>query len=339
MLRRLAMLLLVSCGQAATPSQRQLAKRQLAKRQLIVKQLAMTWGGTQGAMSGDDLATGQGVMRRDDPVLCRADPISCSATPVELDCRRSTASAGGAPSACLQDVYSAIMHYVAGPSLPSGAQPTLRDRDMAPLSKLLADGHSPDVRMVINGQMFVTPLMLASVLGEFELMLVLLEHGADVSLTDASGASALIYACGMYFRAEVAARSVKASSVASPAAMAHMVTMATERVLILVDFGAELGEEPRAGVEASWSLYRRLAAATKDELDGPNRHLMKPGAVTAARYGHTAVLRRLLERGMSPDARDDEGSTLLMIASFDSQVKIVQVWANPHPNPHPNPQL
>ena len=140
MLRRLAMLLLVSCGQAATPSQRQLAKRQLAKRQLIVKQLAMTWGGTQGAMSGDDLATGQGVMRRDDPVLCRADPISCSATPVELDCRRSTASAGGAPSACLQDVYSAIMHYVAGPSLPSGAQPTLRDRDMAPLSKLLADG-------------------------------------------------------------------------------------------------------------------------------------------------------------------------------------------------------
>ena len=208
---------------------------------------------------------------------------------------------------------------------------------MAPLSTLLAAGHSPDVAMVIHGQMFVTPLMLASVLGETELMLLLLEHGADVSLTDASAASALTYACGTFFKAEAAPsrKAVKAARVA----------LARNRVQILVDFGAELGEEPRGGL-ASWSAYRDLVATAKD-TDGQvagiptaYHHSQRPGSVTAARHGHTAVLRRLLERGMTPDARDDEGSTLLMIASFDSQDKIVQVKANPnpHPNPKPNPK-
>ena len=311
------MLLLVACGQAATRSQTRSA---MVVNELSVLSREFQMGGTQGVMSGDDLVTGQGVMLRDDPVLCRADPISCSATPVELDCRRWTTAAGGAPSACLQDVYSAILYW-------------LLHRDMAPLSRLLAVGHSPDVRMVINGQMFVTPLMLASMLAEFDLMLVLLEYGAEVSLTDANGASALTYTCGRYFLA----------GVASPT---WAIDTMNAMVSILVDFGAELGEEPRAGVLASWSAYHELVAAAKDGLDGPNRHLIKPGAAAAARHGHSAVLRRLLERGMSLDARDDDrldgddrlddGSTLLMMASFDSQVKIVQVRANPHPNPHPN---
>ena len=263
-----------------------------------------------------------GVMRGNDPVSCRADPASCSAG-VTI----AVAAGGWVP-----DVYSAITHYAV-------------ERDMAPLSRLLAAGHSPDVAMVINGQMFVTPLMLASVLGETELMLLLLEHGADVSLTDASAASALTYACGTFFKAE-AAPSRKVEGQPPEAVKAAHLALARNRVQILVDFGAELGEEPRGGLEASWSAYRDLVATAKD-TDGQvagiptaYHHSQRPGSVTAARHGHTAVLRRLLERGMTPDARDDEGSTLLLIASFDSQDKIVQVKANPnpHPNPKPNPK-
>ena len=307
MLRRLAMLLLVACGQAATRSQ---------IRDALAKALRATWGSSGRGHPG---VVHDGVMRGNDPVSCRADPASCSAG-VTI-----AVAAGGVP-----DVYSAITHYAV-------------ERDMAPLSTLLAAGHSPDVAMVIHGQMFVTPLMLASVLGETELMLLLLEHGADVSLTDASAASALTYACGTFFKAE-AAPSRKVEGQPPEAVKAAHLALARNRVQILVDFGAELGEEPRGGL-ASWSAYRDLVATAKD-TDGQvagiptaYHHSQRPGSVTAARHGHTAVLRRLLERGMTPDARDDEGSTLLMIASFDSQDKIVQVKANPNPHPNPNPKL
>ena len=248
-----------------------------------------------------------------DPVSCRADSVSCSAI---------SAAAG-------EVVYSAITHY------------TIK-RDMAPLSRLLADGHSPDVAMVKHGSIW-TPLMMASVLGEMELIVVLLEHGANVSLTDATAASALTYACGDFFKAETAP-SRKVEGQPPEAVKAALVGMATNVVQILVDFGAELGEVPSIGIEASWSAYRALVAKAKDTDEGqiPTRHrqyhhFQRPGSFEAASHGHTAVLRRLLERGMSPDARDDKGTTLLMIASFDSQVKIVQVRANPNPNLNPNP--
>ena len=253
-----------------------------------------------------------------DPVSCRADSVSCSAI---------SAAAG-------EVMYSAITHYAVRHDI----------RDKAPLSRLLADGHSPDVAMVKHGSIW-TPLMMASVLGEIELMVVLLEHGADVSLTDATAASALTYACGGFFKAETAPSREVEGQPPEAVKAAHL-ALARNRVQILVDFGAELGEEPRGGLEASWSAYRDLVATAKD-TDGQvagiptaYHHSQRPGSVTAARHGHTAVLRRLLERGMTPDARDDEGSTLLMIASFDSQDKIVQVKANPnpHPNPKPNPK-
>ena len=267
MLRRLAMLLLVACGQAATRSQ---------IRDALAKALRATWGSSGRGHPG---VVHDGVMRGNDPVSCRADPASCSAG-VTI----AVAAGGWVP-----DVYSAITHYAV-------------ERDMAPLSTLLAAGHSPDVAMVIHGQMFVTPLMLASVLGEFELMLVLLEHGANASLTDASAASALSYALGICYKTENAPYRTEAAKDA-----AHM--LAKERVQILMDFGAELGEEPSAGLEASWSAYRDLAAAVKEDLDNHRYHrFMRPGAVTAARHGHTAVLRRLLERGMSPDARNTKGA-------------------------------
>ena len=286
MLRCLVMLLLGACVQGATSSQ---------KRSELARLLSVTWDGT-GRYPG---ATGQGVMSRDDPVLCRAEPVSCSAI---------SAAVGD-----FQDIYSAITIYA-------------EYGDMAPLSRLLADGHSPDVRLVINGQMFITPLMLASVLGALKLMLVLLEHGADVSLTDASGGSALTYACGIFFQMQIAVKGE------TEAVMVHRMSVAEDRVRILMDFGAELGEEPDAscsayrGVEASWSAYRRLVAAVKDDLGDPrHKTFIRPGAVTAARHGLSAVLRRLLERGMPTDARDDEGSTLLMIACWEHQIEIVQV--------------
>ena len=171
--------------------------------------------------------------------------------------------------------------------------------DFDELRRMLRSGISPDT-VDADGQ---TALMIASVNGHHKLALFLLDHGAYPHIMNKHGENALTHAA--------------LAVVQSPLGRAYDITAA------LLDFGAELPSLAPAKATVTVAKVRReLLAARAVNSTLPEAY---PGAVTAARHGFVEIIRRQLELGMHPDARDEEGSCLLMIASFDARIEVLEL--------------
>ena len=188
--------------------------------------------------------------------------------------------------------------------------------DFDELRRMLRSGISPDT-VDVDGQ---TALMIASVNGHHKLALFLLDHGAYPHIMNKHGENALTHAA--------------LAVVQSPLGRAYDITAA------LLDFGAELPSlapsergcpvtgdarcslAPAKATVTVAKVRRELLAARAVNSTLPEAY---PGAVTAARHGFVEIIRRQLELGMHPDARDEEGSCLLMIASFDARIEVLEL--------------
>ncbi len=175
----------------------------------------------------------------------------------------------------------------------------------------------------------MTLLMRAAQQGQYAIVQYLLEHGADFSLADDSGATALMHV-SQHWRLRLMedpdSDSAIAAYVQDRDAHDLLNVLAT-----LLFFGANLPHKPPKGVashwEEQWTDLRKLIGSVRAELlDGLNPDEMTPSAFSAARYGFVAILRRQLVSGMSPDAHlRKTGDSLLMIASVSAQDEVVRL--------------
>lgn len=182
-----------------------------------------------------------------------------------------------------------------------------------------------------------TLLMRMSSRAQPPLVQLLLEHGADVSLTDEKGCSALMCAAlrlasdlRLNWRSRVTADTL------AKAMMAHEANKAAQEVTAtLLLFGARLPDEPPPWFRrdqrwrAAWRAMQAAVCAVNSSLAGLPTDALRPGVVTAASHDHVKVLRRLLallgfrvcRGGMSRE----QGDALLMVARNHAMVGASEV--------------
>ena len=170
---------------------------------------------------------------------------------------------------------------------------------------------SGNYRMAHGGS---TPLLFAARNGDIATARVLIEAGANVLDSEASGASALVIAAHSghqplaLFLLEQGA---DPNAVAAGYAPLHAAVLRSEVALAaaLLDQGAELNALVEHGTPG-----RRFSAdySIRSQLIGMNALWM------AAKYGEVEILELLLERGADPLFVSDRGVTLLQLAMGNS---------------------
>jgi FOG: Ankyrin repeat len=172
------------------------------------------------------------------------------------------------------------------------------------LIKALSYNHFETALFLIEGGISVnipnqnklTPLMISSSKGNFELTDLLIEKGAKVNVMDKSGKTALMYA----------------------AAEGN-----TNIVKLLLREKSRLDFRDRFGMTAWMHAVENknipvVEFLSKKEIDN-NENLFY-----AVSNGHYEAVKILLELQANPEARDEQGWTLLMLAANNGHKKIVE---------------
>ncbi len=157
-------------------------------------------------------------------------------------------------------------------------------------------------------------IMFAARIGEIETARVLLEAGADVNYTSASGVSALTQAAhsgheelALFFLGQGA--DPNAMEAGYTALHAAVLRSQLRLVEALLDKGAVFDTPVEHGTPG-----RRFSAdySIRSQLIGRDAFWM------AAKYGEVEILKILLEKGADPFATDDNGVTTLQVAMGNS---------------------
>ena len=205
--------------------------------------------------------------------------------------------AAGASVSATNDMGEPLLHAAAG----KGSEPLVR--------VLLARGADVNARAVHKGHQIDgrTALMYAAAGNNLALVKLLLEHGADPFIKDASGFTALSYAESAGKRVATYLRKIMSQS---PDAS---------------DLG--LHDASRAGLIAR--VRALLAGGTPvDARDDMGRSALHWAALS----GHAEVARALIDHGAAPDAPDKHGRTPLLLASDHEEVVRMLLAAGADPN-------
>ena len=176
----------------------------------------------------------------------------------------------------------------------------IRENDLAKLQALLKSGADPNVGDPRGG---ATPLMYAAAVGSTGAMAVLLDNGAKVNATNATGATALMWAA-----TEI------------------------EKVRLLLARGADVNIASQRGRTALQSAARsdRSAAIVKLLLgagaDAKAVDAAKANALHAATVGNdTETIRLILDAGVDVNAVDFAGFTPLISAASNRNLDAVRL--------------
>ncbi|HIF74972.1 MAG TPA: hypothetical protein EYG31_05830 [Porticoccaceae bacterium] len=170
---------------------------------------------------------------------------------------------------------------------------------------------SGNFRMAHGGS---TPLMFAARSGDISTTQVLLNAGANVNDTEASGASALLVAAHSGHE-ELALFLLKSGAEPNLAdagyAPLHAAVLRSQFGLVeqLLDHGADINAKVKHGTSG-----RRFSAdySVRSQLIGMNAFWM------AAKYGEVEIVQLLLDRGADPFFVSEAGVTILQVAMGNS---------------------
>ncbi len=202
------------------------------------------------------------------------------------------------------------------------------------LAVLVGDKPDPDVRRVADG---ATPLMIASQLGDSDMVGALLEAGADPSARDGAGTPVLVFAAGRG-DADVVRLLMTAgadSSVPDPTGWTALHAAAFNGhdtvVTLLLGSGASVAVEDDRGlsplVAAAQVGHASTAGLLLDagaEVDQATR----TGATAlmwAATNGHADTVRLLLGHGADPTLKATDGSTALDLAVVAGHHDVIEL--------------
>jgi ankyrin repeat protein len=241
--------------------------------------------------------------------------------------------------------HAGIVKYL----LEAGADATLADEaGHAALHQAAGRGHGETVRLLLShskaelnvkSQRGMTPLLLALSGGHAEVVKYLLEAGADVTLADETGATALYQAAGRGNGAIVrlllshskAELNVKGQRRMTPLLLALSRGYA-EVVKYLLEAGADVTLADEAGNTALYQavgrghaeIVRLLLSHSKAELNVKGQRGMTP-LLLALRQGYTEVVKYLLEAGADVTLTDEAGNAALHQAAGRGHGAIVRL--------------
>jgi len=235
--------------------------------------------------------------------------------------------------------------------LKKGAKPNQRDHEgHTPLTRAALQGHDTIISQLVAsgadvnlaGNAGKTPLMWASEQGRKKSVEVLLVAGADVQAKDKERRSALSYA--ILNKHEAITRQLLNNKARADNSlingkndlMLSVSTMSLLTVKQLVAAGADISKQDASGHDALWYAVGSANDSTRAEIvdylirnhanlnnkDSNGRTLLHQAALLK---NNETVVFMLAEKGLSVDARADDGNTALTMAASRGNADAVKV--------------
>jgi ankyrin repeat protein len=201
--------------------------------------------------------------------------------------------------------------------------------DHRALHTLLEGGDSPNGIGGTKGE----PLAMASGLGDFEAVKILVEGGADINLFDAADVNALFEATGAnhpeivhYFLSHGAKVDARRRSEGETALFRALGNGNLNHMTVLIQAGADVNLRNKAGdtllmVASLRDEYEmvKFLKANSAKFNSPNEEL-----TFAASHGYVADIQRVLAAGAKVNQAYEGGITPLMVAAQNGQTDAVK---------------
>jgi ankyrin repeat protein len=210
----------------------------------------------------------------------------------------------------------------------------LKQRDWETLQTLVTDTPEVDLRTHRGA----TALMLAAGAGRRDLVVLLLEAGAEVDATNDFGGTALMYASTLGDLAAVdllLERGARVDAVSTNGWTAVTLAAVKGRAAVLSRL-LDAGADANAADIYGWTPLMRAVQGGRSETvrvllesDATDLRARNDNGATALHYaalgGHVDMVQWLLDRGADPACSDKEGDTPLTMASARGHAAVVDL--------------